>query len=220
MRTKRITLFAGHYGSGKTNIAVNYALSLAKRGLHVSLGDLDIVNPYYRAKDSEKELSAAGVKVISSAYANSNVDVPAMPQEAYALTEDRTTYAVLDVGGDDRGALALGRYVPAILEENNYEMLFVFNRSRPLTRDAQSALGILREIENACRLPFTGIVHNTNLGRESRPQTIMEALPVLHELEKLSGLPVIFTAARSDIAACLPSEIGEVFPITLQKTIW
>ena len=220
MRTKRITLFAGHYGSGKTNIAVNYALSLAKRGLHVSLGDLDIVNPYYRAKDSEKELSAAGVKVISSAYANSNVDVPAMPQEAYALTEDRTTYAVLDVGGDDRGALALGRYVPAILEENNYEMLFVFNRSRPLTRDAQSALGILREIENACQLPFTGIVHNTNLGRESRPETIMEALPVLHELEKLSGLPVIFTAARSDIATCLPSEIGEVFPITLQKTIW
>lgn len=220
MRMKRITLFAGHYGSGKTNIAVNYALSLAKRGLHVSLGDLDIVNPYYRAKDSEKELAAAGVKVISSAYANSNVDVPAMPQEAYALTEDRETYAVLDVGGDDRGALALGRYVPAILEENNYEMLFVFNRSRPLTRDAKSALGILREIEEACRLPFTGIVHNTNLGRESRPETIMEALPVLRELEKLSGLPVIFTAARSDIAARLPAEIGEVFPITLQKTIW
>ena len=196
MRTKRITLFAGHYGSGKTNIAVNYALFLAKQGLRVSLGDLDIVNPYYRAKDSEKELSAAGVKVISSAYANSNVDVPAMPQEAYALTEDKTTHAVLDVGGDDRGALALGRYVPAIQEENEYEMLFVFNRSRPLTRDAQSALGILREIEEACRLP------------------------ALHELEKLSGLPVIFTAARSDIAALLPTEIGEVFPITLQKTIW
>ncbi|MBQ9342668.1 MAG: hypothetical protein IJT99_00590 [Clostridia bacterium] len=220
MRTKRITLFAGHYGSGKTNIAVNYALFLAKQGLRVSLGDLDIVNPYYRAKDSEKELSAAGVKVISSAYANSNVDVPAMPQEAYALTEDKTTHAVLDVGGDDRGALALGRYVPAIQEENEYEMLFVFNRSRPLTRDAQSALGILREIEEACRLPFTGIVHNTNLGRETRPETLLDALPALHELEKLSGLPVIFTAARSDIAARLPAEIGEVFPITLQKTIW
>ncbi|MBR6300421.1 MAG: hypothetical protein IKR36_05930 [Clostridia bacterium] len=220
MRTKRITLFAGHYGSGKTNIAVNYALFLAKQGLRVSLGDLDIVNPYYRAKDSEKELSAAGVKVISSAYANSNVDVPAMPQEAYALTEDKTTHAVLDIGGDDRGALALGRYVPAIQEENEYEMLFVFNRSRPLTRDAQSALGILREIEEACRLPFTGIVHNTNLGRETRPETLLDALPALHELEKLSGLPVIFTAARSDIAARLPTEIGEVFPITLQKTIW
>ncbi len=220
MRRKRITLFAGHYGSGKTNIAVNYALFLAKQGLRVSLGDLDIVNPYYRAKDSEKELAAAGVKVISSAYANSNVDVPAMPQEAYSLTEDRETYAVLDVGGDDRGALALGRYVPAILEENDYEMLFVFNRSRPLTRDAQSALGIMREIEEACRLPFTGIVHNTNLGRETTPGTLTDALPVLHELESLSALPVIFTAARSDIAAQLPVEVGEIFPITLQKTIW
>ena len=87
MRTKRITLFAGHYGSGKTNIAINYALFLAGQGLRVSLGDLDIVNPYYRAKDSEKELAAAGIKVISSVYANSNVDVPAMPQEAYALTD-------------------------------------------------------------------------------------------------------------------------------------
>ena len=220
MRRKRITLFAGHYGSGKTNIAVNYALFLAKQGLRVSLGDLDIVNPYYRAKDSEKELAAAGVKVISSAYANSNVDVPAMPQEAYSLTEDRETYAVLDVGGDDRGALALGRYVPAILEENDYEMLFVFNRSRPLTRDAQSALGIMREIEEACRLPFTGIVHNTNLGRETTPGTLTDALPALHALESLSALPVIFTAARSDIAAQLPVEVGEIFPITLQKTIW
>ena len=220
MRRKRITLFAGHYGSGKTNIAVNYALFLAKQGLRVSLGDLDIVNPHYRAKDSEKELAAAGVKVISSAYANSNVDVPAMPQEAYSLTEDRETYAVLDVGGDDRGALALGRYVPAILEENDYEMFFVFNRSRPLTRDAQSALGIMREIEEACRLPFTGIVHNTNLGRETTPGTLTDALPVLHELESLSALPVIFTAARSDIAAQLPVEVGEIFPITLQKTIW
>jgi len=220
MRRKRITLFAGHYGSGKTNIAVNYALFLAKQGLRVSLGDLDIVNPYYRAKDSEKELAAAGVKVISSAYANSNVDVPAMPQEAYSLTEDRETCAVLDVGGDDRGALALGRYVPAILEENDYDMLFVFNRSRPLTRDAQSALGIMREIEEACRLPFTGIVHNTNLGRETVPGTLTDALPVLHELERLSGLPVVFTAARSDIASQLPDDIGEIFPITLQKTIW
>ena len=213
-------VIAGHYGSGKTNIAVNFALWLAAQGKKTALGDLDIVNPYYRAKDSQDELTAAGVRVIASAYANTNVDVPALPQEMYALTENLDTFAVLDIGGDDRGALALGRYVPAIVAENDYDMLFVFNRSRPLTRDAQSALGILREIEEACRLPFTGIVHNTNLGRETRPETLLDALPALHELEKLSGLPVIFTAARSDIAALLPTEIGEVFPITLQKTIW
>ena len=220
MEAKRITLFAGHYGSGKTNIAVNYALRLARQGKRTALGDLDIVNPYYRAKDSQRELEAVGVRVIASAYANSNVDVPALPQEMYALTEDLDTYAVLDIGGDDRGALALGRYVPAIVAENDYDMLFVFNRSRPLTRDAQSALGIMREIEAACQLPFTGIVHNTNLGRETTAETVLASLPALEELTRLSGLPLRFTAARSDIASRLPANIGEIFPMELQKTIW
>ncbi len=220
MRIRRVTLFAGHYGSGKTNIAVNYALYLRSLGKSVALGDLDIVNPYYRAKDSQAELEAAGIRVIASAYANSNVDVPALPQEMYALTEDRGTCAVLDIGGDDRGALALGRYMPAIAEENDYDMLFVYNRSRPLTRDAQSALGIMREIEAACGLPFTGIVHNTNLGRETTAETILNAHASVQELCGLSGLPLLFTAVRSDLAPALPHDIGEIFPIKLQKTIW
>ena len=220
MRIRRVTLFAGHYGSGKTNIAVNYALYLRSLGKSVALGDLDIVNPYYRAKDSQTELEAAGILVIASAYANSNVDVPALPQEMYALTEDRGTCAVLDIGGDDRGALALGRYMPAIAEENDYDMLFVYNHSRPLTRDAQSAIGIMREIEAACGLPFTGIVHNTNLGRETTAETILNAQACVHELCGLSGLPLLFTAVRSDLAPALPHDIGEIFPIKLQKTIW
>ena len=220
MRIRRVTLFAGHYGSGKTNIAVNYALYLRSLGKSVALGDLDIVNPYYRAKDSQAELEAAGIRVIASAYANSNVDVPALPQEMYALTEDRGTCAVLDIGGDDRGALALGRYMPAIAEENDYDMLFVYNRSRPLTRDAQSAIGIMREIEAACGLPFTGIVHNTNLGRETTAETILNAQASVRELCGLSGLPLLFTAVRSDLAPALPHDIGEIFPIKLQKTIW
>ena len=220
MRIRRMTLFAGHYGSGKTNIAVNYALWLRSLGKPVALGDLDIVNPYYRAKDSQAELEAAGIRVIASAYANSNVDVPAIPQEMYALTENRETFAVMDIGGDDRGALALGRYMPAIAEENDYDMLFVYNRSRPLTRDAQSALGVMREIETACGLPFTAIVHNTNLGRETTAQTILDARDTIRELCGLSGLPLLFTAVRSDLAPTLPDDIGEIFPLTLQKTIW
>ena len=100
------------------------------------------------------------------------------------------------------------------------DMLFVFNRSRPLTRDAQSAVGILREIEAACGLPFTGVVHNTNLGRETTPETVLSALPVLTEICEITGLPLRFTAARRDIAALLPINIGEIFPMELQKTIW
>lgn len=220
MEHKRVTLFAGHYGSGKTNIAVNYALRLAQEGKKATIADLDIVNPYYRTKDSEKELAAAGVRMIASPYANSNVDVPALPQEMYQVTEDKSRYAVLDIGGDDRGALALGRYAPAIKEENDYQMLFVFNASRPLTRDAQSALEIMREIELACGIRFTGIVHNTNLGRETTAETVLNAVPALKELSTLSGLKVVFTAVRAGLEQEMPAGIGEVFPINLQKTIW
>ena len=117
---KRLTLFAGHYGSGKTNIALNYARSLHRdQGLPVTIADLDIVNPYFRTKDSEQQLSAEGIGLICSPFANSNLDVPAIPKETYALIGSRTQYGVLDIGGDDRGALALGRYVPEIREENN-----------------------------------------------------------------------------------------------------
>ena len=126
---KRVTIFAGHYGSGKTNIAVNYALHLAREGKKVCIADLDIVNPYFRTKDSEEELTAAGVDLISPQFANSNVDLPALPAEAYRLVEDRSAYGIMDIGGDDRGAYALGRYVPAMVEENNYRMVYVANRS-------------------------------------------------------------------------------------------
>ena len=117
MEYKRVTLFAGHYGSGKTNIAVNYALRLKKEGKPVVIADLDIVNPYFRTKDSEEELRAAGIRLISSEFAGSNVDLPSLPQEMYTVTDNREEYAVLDIGGDDRGAYALGRYAPSILKE-------------------------------------------------------------------------------------------------------
>ena len=103
MDHKRITLFAGHYGSGKTNIAVNYALLLAREGRRTAIADLDIVNPYFRTKDSARELEAAGVALISPQFASTNVDLPALPAEAYRLVEDRGLYAVMDIGGDDRG---------------------------------------------------------------------------------------------------------------------
>ena len=109
MEHKRVTLFAGHYGSGKTNIAVNYALHLAKEGKKVCIGDLDIVNPYFRTKDSAATLDAAGVELISPQFANTNVDLPALPAEAYRLVEDKSIYAIMDIGGDDRGAYALSR---------------------------------------------------------------------------------------------------------------
>ncbi len=210
---KRVTIFAGHYGSGKTNIAVNYALALKKDHDSVKIADLDIVNPYFRTKDSAEVLEKAGISLISPAFANSNVDLPALPQELYSLVQRRDCFAVLDVGGDDRGAYALGRYTPYILEEGSFEMIFVANFYRPLTQTAQDALEVMREIEAAGGLPFTAIVNNSNLGNLTTPADIAATREKAQALSRLSGLPVLFTSARADLCT---RENGW-FPLTLQE---
>ena len=212
---KRITIFAGHYGSGKTNIAVNYAIALRKEHERVALADLDIVNPYFRSKDSEDILEHLGIKFISSEYANSNVDVPASPAEAYAVTQDKSSYSVIDVGGDDRGALALGRYAPEILSENNYEMLFVINRFRPLTRTPEAALEIMREIEGAAGISFTGIVNNSNIGDETTPDDILSSMEFANEVSRLSGLPVVMTCTDERHYDALCGKIDNLMPLRL-----
>ena len=217
MKAKRVTLFAGHYGSGKTNIAVNYALYLAKEGNPVCIADLDIVNPYFRTKDSAKELAEAGVDLISPQFANTNVDLPALPAEAYRLVTDQKTYGIMDIGGDDRGAYALGRYVPAIVAENNYRMAFVANCYRPLTRTPEEALEVMREIEAACSLEFTCIINNSNLGTETSPQTVLDSIPYIQKLSQLSGLPIFLHTATMEVAKELEGKLEPVLPLRLQE---
>ena len=214
---KRITLFAGHYGSGKTNIAVNYALYLHSQGKDVRIADLDIVNPYFRTKDSAAELEAAGIELISPAYANSNVDLPALPQEVYGLVQDRSVFAVMDIGGDERGALALGRYRPYILEENDFECVFVANFYRPLTRTAGEALEVMREIEAAGGIPFTAIVNNSNIGAETQAEDVADTFAEAVRLSEMTGLPILFTSVKEDLITAFESE--NVFPLRLQKKI-
>ena len=214
---KRVTLLAGHYGSGKTNIAVNLAMALRQQYDRVLIADLDIVNPYFRTKDSEQQLSAEGIGLICSPFANSNLDVPAMPKETYALIGSRTQYGVLDIGGDDRGALALGRYTPEIREEGNYEMLLVVNRARPLTRTAEDTVQVLREIEAACGLPFTGIVNNTNLGPQTAAEDVLASVPYAEAVSRLTGLPVFMTCCAEALYPELAGTIDRLFPLKLQK---
>lgn len=219
MEYKRLTIICGHYGSGKTNIAINMAFDLKKKCNNVAIADLDIVNPYFRTKDSAKELKEAGINLICSDYAGSNVDIPAMPQQMYALTDDKTIRAVLDIGGDDRGALALGRISPAIKEENDYEMLMVINRFRPLTRDVVSTMEVLREIENACNIKFTALINNSNLGEETTKDDILSSAKYAEEVSAASGLPIKCTCVNEKLYSEIKGEIPNVMPLKLQAKI-
>jgi len=213
---KRITLFAGHYGSGKTCIAVSYAKLVKKSGFDTAIVDLDIVNPYFRTKDSEKELKEAGIEIIASEYANTNLDAPALPKEIYSAINDKNLHLVIDVGGDDRGAVALGRYADDIKSENDYEMLFVANCNRPLTKTAEDALEVMREIEVASKLKFTGIVNNSNIGKLTTGEDVKASQNFIIKLSELSSLPVVMTTATSEVFEEIKDSIENAFCIDLQ----
>lgn len=215
--SRRVTIFAGHYGSGKTNIALNYARALARAGLRTCIADLDIVNPYFRTKDSAAALAEEGIGLVVSPFANSNVDFPALPKEIYALVADRSTHVVMDVGGDDRGALALGRWTGDILAEGDYDMLAVVNASRPLTRTPADAVATLREIEAAAGIPFTGVVNNTNLGQQTRPEDVAASVPYAQTVADTLGVQVRFTCCDRRIAAALEGKVPDLFPLDIQR---
>ena len=215
MDFKRLTLFAGHYGSGKTNIAVNYALHLAEKGKKVCIADLDIVNPYFRTKDSERELEEAGIELVSPKYANSNVDLPALPAESYRLVQDKSVYGIMDIGGDDRGAYALGRFADFIKAEDDYRFVFVVNCFRPLTSTVDDAIEIMREIEKAAGLEFTCIVNNSNIGKETTTELFLTTLDFVQDLSEKTGLPIWMHTAERSVAEGLSGLT--VLPMTLQK---
>ena len=216
LSNKRITIICGHYGTGKTNVAVNLALEMAKAH-PVTVADLDIVNPYFRTLDSADAFEAAGIRLICSKFANSNVDIPSLPPDLYAITDDKSRRVVVDVGGDDSGAMVLGRLAPAITAEDDYEMLLVVNRYRPLTPDIPSTVEVMGEIEVAAGLKFTGIVNNSNLGAETTADTVLSSLDYAKDLADATGLPLVATTADERLYEELNGQIDNLFPLQLQN---
>ena len=217
MNYKRLTILCGHYGSGKTNIAVNMALDLRSQRDNVAIADLDIVNPYFRSKDSEDEFREHGIRLICSEFASSNVDLPSMPADLYSITDDKSLSVIMDIGGDDRGAYALGRLRDMILAENDYDMLMVVNRFRPLTPDAPSVIEVMREIEAACGIPFTGIVNNSNLAGETTAEDVLGSEKFAEKVCELSGLPLVLTTVEDSLYDELKDKISPLFSLKLQK---
>jgi hypothetical protein len=195
------------------------AMDLKRQCPKVAVADLDIVNPYFRTKDSEEEFEEADIELICSRYANTNLDIPALPENLYRITEDRDTKMILDIGGDDSGAIVLGRLASAILEENDYEMLTVINKYRPLTPDVESTTEVLREIEASSRIPFTGIVNNSNLGEETTAEDVIASVQYAEDVASAMGIPVVMTTVKADLYEELAGKIPNLFPLQLQRKI-
>lgn len=189
---KRIFLFAGHYGSGKSEVAVNFAMGLS-RLYSTAIVDFDIVNTFFRAAGARNELERGGIRVVAPVYANTNVDVPALPAEISGLFGDSAVKAVFDVGGDGAGAKAVSRYRDDFAKED-YANFFVFNIRRPMTSTLRQITEYFYEIQGSARLPFTAIINNTNLLGETGAQDLLEGLDTAGELSRRLSLPVAFSA--------------------------
>ncbi|MDL2232300.1 ParA family protein [Ruminococcaceae bacterium OttesenSCG-928-L11] len=213
-----VIIVTGHYGSGKTNFAINLAVDLRAAGHSVTLADLDIVNPYFRSADFKEEAERLGIDFVASAYANSNLDIPSLSAGVDAKI-GAGGKLIIDVGGDDAGAYALGRY-SARIKETGYTMLYVVNAYRYLTREPEEALELLRDIETASRLKATHIVNNSNLSWQTEVSDVTRSVPYAQSVAELAGIPLAATAARRDVAEQLSEKQG-FYPVDIYvKVPW
>ena len=204
---KRFNIITGHYGSGKTEFALNLAFLSKEWYNETVIADLDIVNPYFRTNDAVKTLKEKGIDVVASAYASSNVDIPALPAEMASVFDNPDRFVVLDVGGDEDGAAVLGRFSPRIKNED-YEMIMVINAKRPLSSTAEEIMELMSEIERTSRLKITGLVNNTNLSYQSTVEDLLEGQKVVEEVSKRTGLPILYIAGTKEILDALPENLN------------
>ncbi|MCM1132991.1 MAG: cobalamin biosynthesis protein CobQ [Ruminococcus flavefaciens] len=216
---KKITIVTGHYGSGKTNLSVNLAVSASREGKSVAVVDLDLVNPYFRTADFREYFENMGIKLIAPDFANSNLDVPSIQFdiEQLAMNED---CLIIDVGGDDAGAFALGRFANALAQyREDTDMLYVINQRRYLTETVGETVTLMYEIESAARMKHTAIVNNTNLGRETTAEIISKSAGFAEKVSETTGLPLAFTTCPAEICELL--DMPDIFPINVYvKPLW
>ncbi|MCL2140840.1 MAG: hypothetical protein FWH42_04090 [Dehalococcoidia bacterium] len=219
----RITVFAGHFGSGKTSLAISYAIYASKQRDKVILCDLDIINPYSRMAEAVDALKEKGIRLVTSCLSNTNVDAPALPAGTRALFDVPDTTGIIDVGGDNRGALALGRYASYLQNSADYEMLLVFNQFRPLTSSIGALLDMKNEIETASQISFTGLVNNSNLMEETKLADVVSSGNFALKASEKLALPLKMTVLERRLVpsqAHLEKILGDIFLLDLFKSPW
>ena len=213
---KRIRIIIGHYGSGKTEFSVNYAMKLKQANASkVAIADLDIVNVYFRSREKQVMLEEQGIKVIASSIAGNALDLPAVAADIITPLEDKSYEYVIDVGGDSVGARVLGRFKNYI-EDDDYDMFMVVNANREQTMDVEGIKRHKETIEATSRLKVTGFINNTHLIRETTLEDVLKGDKLLKEASKELGIPIRYVSAMSHIASQIPDEVsGEILALDL-----
>ena len=197
---KKIYVLIGNFGSGKTELALNFALRAAEQG-KTELIDLDMVNTYFRLTERKKLIEAAEIRLVSPNYAMTNVESLSLPAEVASAFHMDWDTVVFDVGGDGAGATALGRFHNDFMElgPGQLEVLHVVNVRRPLAGTADKIVALQRELERNARLQITGTVNNTNLQHETTTAELRSGYEVLREVAERTGTPVAYTTGKKDL---------------------
>ncbi len=208
MFDKRVTVLVGHFGSGKTEIALNLAMDLASRGLPVTMADLDVVKPYFRTRSARGLLTESGIELLAPDGSNLHADLPIIVPQIRSHLRRSDRKLIIDVGGDDVGARVLGS-LSDVVPVAETECFLVVNFRRPSTPDPRSAAAMVRQIEAVGRLPVTGLISNTHLLDETTLEIVVEGLQSARKTAELLDIPVVAAAASEVLADELRTVIDE-----------
>ncbi len=221
---KKFYVLIGNYGSGKTELSIQFALDYAIK-YRTALVDLDIVNPYFRSSEKGGLLKEAGIKLIEPVFANKTIDSPSLPAEVASVFADDSERVVFDAGGDPVGATALGRYHGDFTQfKGNVEALYVINARRPLSGTPGDILEMLAQIQGRARMRITGLINNTNLSIETTADDLIFGQAIIADVSKQTGIPVRYTTGWKrvlDEFAEKADVMGELYPIeTRMRPDW